>query len=223
MDGRAGLPGLSRAAGARLGDPPPCRVVRADVRPAQGASAAARRPSGRSSAPGPPITTSRPTAPTSSLLECRDGRRIECVLMAEDPRRTVCISTQVGCGMGCVFCASGLKGVERNLTSGEILEQVLHAPQPPAARGDRHPHRRHGDGGEPGEPRQPGQRPRPALFGRGGAGDQPAAGDHLDGRTSRRRSASSRRWTGNITWRSRCTHRPRRCGTSWCRSTRRSV
>jgi 23S rRNA (adenine2503-C2)-methyltransferase len=59
------------------------------------------------------------------LLECRDERRIECVLMAEDQRRTVCISTQVGCGMGCVFCASGLKGVERNLTSSEIVEQVL--------------------------------------------------------------------------------------------------
>jgi 23S rRNA (adenine2503-C2)-methyltransferase len=59
------------------------------------------------------------------LLQLRDGRRVECVLMAEDDRRTVCISTQVGCGMGCVFCASGLKGVERNLTTGEILEQVL--------------------------------------------------------------------------------------------------
>ncbi len=59
------------------------------------------------------------------LLECRDGRRVECVLMAEVDRRTVCISTQVGCGMGCVFCASGLKGVERNLTDGEILEQVI--------------------------------------------------------------------------------------------------
>lgn len=59
------------------------------------------------------------------LLECRDGRRIECVLMAEDRRHTVCISTQVGCGMGCVFCASGLKGIERNLTAGEIVEQVL--------------------------------------------------------------------------------------------------
>jgi 23S rRNA (adenine2503-C2)-methyltransferase len=59
------------------------------------------------------------------LLACRDGRRIECVLMAEDDRRTVCISTQVGCGMGCVFCASGLKGVERNLTRGEIVEQVV--------------------------------------------------------------------------------------------------
>lgn len=59
------------------------------------------------------------------LLECGDGRKIECVLMAEGERRTVCVSTQVGCGMGCVFCASGLKGVERNLTTGEILEQVL--------------------------------------------------------------------------------------------------
>ncbi|HEX8203959.1 MAG TPA: 23S rRNA (adenine(2503)-C(2))-methyltransferase RlmN, partial [Isosphaeraceae bacterium] len=59
------------------------------------------------------------------LLACGDGRRIECVVMAEDGRRTACISTQVGCGMGCVFCASGLKGVERNLTRGEILEQVL--------------------------------------------------------------------------------------------------
>ena len=45
--------------------------------------------------------------------------------MAEGSRRTVCLSTQVGCGMGCVFCASGLKGVERNLSIDEILEQVL--------------------------------------------------------------------------------------------------
>ena len=59
------------------------------------------------------------------LLKCGDGRRVECVLMAEEDRRTVCVSTQVGCGMGCVFCASGLKGVERNLTAGEIVEQVL--------------------------------------------------------------------------------------------------
>ncbi|WZP00874.1 23S rRNA (adenine(2503)-C(2))-methyltransferase RlmN [Isosphaeraceae bacterium EP7] len=59
------------------------------------------------------------------LLSCSDGRRVECVLIPEGDRRTVCISTQVGCGMGCVFCASGLKGVERNLTSGEILEQVI--------------------------------------------------------------------------------------------------
>lgn len=59
------------------------------------------------------------------LLTCDDGRKVECVLMAEADRRTVCVSSQVGCGMGCVFCASGLKGVERNLTRSEILEQVL--------------------------------------------------------------------------------------------------
>jgi 23S rRNA (adenine2503-C2)-methyltransferase len=40
-------------------------------------------------------------------------------------RRTICISTQVGCGMGCVFCASGLDGLARNLTTGEIVEQML--------------------------------------------------------------------------------------------------
>ena len=59
------------------------------------------------------------------LLTCNDGKQIECVLMSEDDRRTVCISTQVGCGMGCVFCASGLKGVVRNLTRGELIEQIL--------------------------------------------------------------------------------------------------
>lgn len=59
------------------------------------------------------------------LLECRDGKRIEAVLMFEESRRTACISSQVGCGMGCVFCASGLKGVERNLTSAEIAEELL--------------------------------------------------------------------------------------------------
>jgi 23S rRNA (adenine2503-C2)-methyltransferase len=60
------------------------------------------------------------------LLGLHDGDRIECVLLRDDRgHRTVCISTQVGCAMGCVFCASGLDGVRRNLTSGEILEQVL--------------------------------------------------------------------------------------------------
>lgn len=59
------------------------------------------------------------------LLELADGGRIECVLLKEENRRTICISSQVGCAMGCVFCASGLDGVDRNLTSGEILEQML--------------------------------------------------------------------------------------------------
>ena len=59
------------------------------------------------------------------LLELHDGQLIECVLMRETDRRTICISTQVGCAMGCVFCASGLLGLKRNLTTGEILEQIL--------------------------------------------------------------------------------------------------
>ena len=59
------------------------------------------------------------------LLRLTDDRFIECVLIQEDDRHTACISTQVGCGMGCVFCASGLNGVTRNLTSGEILEQLI--------------------------------------------------------------------------------------------------
>ena len=59
------------------------------------------------------------------LLRLRDGEDVECVLMRETDRVTFCISTQVGCAMGCVFCASGLLGVKRDLTSGEILEQVM--------------------------------------------------------------------------------------------------
>jgi 23S rRNA (adenine2503-C2)-methyltransferase len=61
------------------------------------------------------------------LLRLADGQVVECVLMREAQRRTVCVSTQVGCAMGCVFCASGIGGVVRNLTAGEILEQMLHA------------------------------------------------------------------------------------------------
>jgi 23S rRNA (adenine2503-C2)-methyltransferase len=59
------------------------------------------------------------------LLALADGGQIECVLLRGRERRTICISTQVGCGMGCVFCASGLDGVDRNLTTGEIVEQML--------------------------------------------------------------------------------------------------
>ena len=63
------------------------------------------------------------------LITLPGGGQIECVLLRDRLRRTLCISTQVGCGMGCVFCASGLDGVDRNLTTGEILEQVLRLQQ----------------------------------------------------------------------------------------------
>ena len=59
------------------------------------------------------------------VLRLPDDRMIECVLIQDDGRATACISTQVGCGMGCVFCASGLNGMVRNLTAGEMLEQLV--------------------------------------------------------------------------------------------------
>jgi len=60
-----------------------------------------------------------------TLFSTRDGKSVEAVLMKYDERRTLCISTQAGCAMGCVFCATGQMGFSRNLTSGEIVEQVL--------------------------------------------------------------------------------------------------
>ncbi|MEM9413579.1 MAG: 23S rRNA (adenine(2503)-C(2))-methyltransferase RlmN [Planctomycetota bacterium] len=60
------------------------------------------------------------------LVTLPDGQHVECVLLRDGERRSICVSSQVGCAMGCVFCASGLDGVERNLTAGEILQQMLH-------------------------------------------------------------------------------------------------
>ena len=61
-----------------------------------------------------------------TLFRLPDGQAIEAVLMRYERRRTLCISTQAGCAMGCVFCATGQMGFRRNLTSGEIVEQVIH-------------------------------------------------------------------------------------------------
>ncbi len=61
------------------------------------------------------------------LVALGDGAAVEAVVIPEGGRHTACISTQVGCGIGCVFCASGLGGLERDLSHGEIVEQVLHA------------------------------------------------------------------------------------------------
>jgi len=61
-----------------------------------------------------------------TLFKLPDGQRIETVLMQYKERRSLCISTQAGCAMGCVFCATGQMGYRRNLTSGEIIEQVIH-------------------------------------------------------------------------------------------------
>ncbi len=61
-----------------------------------------------------------------TLFRLRDGNTIESVLMRYHDRRTACVSTQVGCGMGCSFCATGQGGLARNLSSGEIVAQVIH-------------------------------------------------------------------------------------------------
>jgi 23S rRNA (adenine2503-C2)-methyltransferase len=60
------------------------------------------------------------------LLRLHDGQTIETVLMRFKGRATVCLSTQAGCAMGCVFCATGQMGLARHLTPGEIVGQVLH-------------------------------------------------------------------------------------------------
>jgi 23S rRNA (adenine2503-C2)-methyltransferase len=60
------------------------------------------------------------------LLELADGARIETVLMRFTGRVTACISSQVGCAMGCVFCATGQMGYTRHLTAGEIVAQAVH-------------------------------------------------------------------------------------------------
>jgi 23S rRNA (adenine2503-C2)-methyltransferase len=61
-----------------------------------------------------------------TLFTLPDNKAIEAVLMHYDVRRTLCISTQAGCAMGCVFCATGQMGFMRHLSSGEIVEQVLY-------------------------------------------------------------------------------------------------
>ncbi|MEZ0395161.1 MAG: 23S rRNA (adenine(2503)-C(2))-methyltransferase RlmN [Anaerolineales bacterium] len=61
-----------------------------------------------------------------TLFRLPDGLHIEAVLMKYDRRRTLCISTQAGCAMGCVFCATGQMGFKRHLTSGEIVAQVMY-------------------------------------------------------------------------------------------------
>src|SRR5439155_9948006 len=63
------------------------------------------------------------------LWKLHDGALIETVLMHYDDRSTVCVSSQAGCAMGCGFCATGQAGFERQLTVGEIVEQVARAMQ----------------------------------------------------------------------------------------------
>lgn len=60
------------------------------------------------------------------LLRLSDGNEVECVLLPYEDRVSVCLSTQVGCAMGCRFCATAQGGYTRNLSAGEIVDQLLH-------------------------------------------------------------------------------------------------
>jgi len=72
------------------------------------------------------ILTSKDGQTIKVLFVLRDGLKIESVLMRHiDGRRTVCVSSQVGCSIGCRFCATGQQGFKRNLSADEIVEQVL--------------------------------------------------------------------------------------------------
>lgn len=72
------------------------------------------------------------------LFRLQDGQLIETVLMGyDDKRRTACISTQAGCAMGCVFCATGQMGFARHLSAGEIVEQAVWVARELQARGER--------------------------------------------------------------------------------------
>ncbi len=70
------------------------------------------------------------------LLRLADGQTVETVVMGYPGRFTACVSTQAGCAMGCVFCATGQMGFVRHLRPGEIVSQVLHAQRDLRARGE---------------------------------------------------------------------------------------
>lgn len=81
--------------------------------------------------------TSQDGETVKTLFRLEDGQAIEAVLMRYERRRTLCISTQVGCAMGCVFCATGQMGFHRHLTAGEIVAQVMYYARQLAEQGER--------------------------------------------------------------------------------------
>jgi 23S rRNA (adenine2503-C2)-methyltransferase len=81
----------------------------------------------RASVDLPEIERRTPSQDGSQKLVLRyaDGARVQAVLMPDGERLTLCVSTQVGCGFGCAFCFTGTMGLERNLSAGEIVAQVM--------------------------------------------------------------------------------------------------
>ena len=160
------------------------------------------------------------------VLRLADDRLIECVLIQDEGRATACISTQVGCGMGCVFCASGLNGVVRNLTVGEILEQLVrlrNLTDPNTTNPERAPRLTHIVVMGMGEPLANLDNLLEALA---VAGDKDGLASARGTSRSRpsgcpRRSAGSPTSASSITWPCRCTPRTTRCAPGSCRPTTR--
>ncbi|GIW04301.1 MAG: putative dual-specificity RNA methyltransferase RlmN [Thermomicrobiales bacterium] len=90
-----------------------------------------------------PIATMTPVRAVTSddgetiktLYRTHDGQFVEAVLMLYPDRATVCVSCQVGCAVGCAFCATGLEGLKRNLTAGEMVQQAVDAAREARRRG----------------------------------------------------------------------------------------
>lgn len=123
---------------ATAGLPPPLRRwVQARI---GDRAAPDRRPADWRPRDDPRIVATRASADGRArkfLLRLDDGRAIETVVMGYPGRMTACVSTQAGCAMGCVFCATGQMGLARHLGPGEIVAQVLHAKRALAPRGER--------------------------------------------------------------------------------------
>jgi 23S rRNA (adenine2503-C2)-methyltransferase len=96
---------------------------------------AAEVPVGMPQVVGTRLSADRETR--KDLLRLADGETVEAVLMRYERRRTACISTQVGCAIGCPFCATGQMGLCRNLSPGEIVAQVIHFARAVRAEGER--------------------------------------------------------------------------------------
>lgn len=87
----------------------------------------------------PPVEATEVSADGTEkyLFRLEDGETVESVLIPEEDRRTLCISSQVGCALKCGFCATGAAGFRRNMTSAEIVHQVCFAARRLAERGER--------------------------------------------------------------------------------------
>ncbi len=175
-------------------------------KPLRGCIAGHRR---RAARHGPPdFIAIRPTTTSARLLVgLADGQTVESVLL---PRDGVCVSSQVGCAVGCQFCMTGRSGLIRQVSSGEIVAQVaLAAHHPPGEESGLHGHGRAGA-----QPRQRDGRDRPARH-RGQY--RPQEPGVLDGRRSAAFSSGCRRRASSRRWRCRCTPPSRRCANCCCR------